>query len=104
MLIDGGIRRSYYDERKQRQVDYDVGERIIEPYLDFHGIRKLDMVVLTHPDIDHGGGLGYILQHFEVGRVLGISDTPLASQTHQRLHTIVKGKRHPVFVSVRWRD
>ncbi len=90
MLIDGGIRRSYYDERKRRQVDYDVGKRIIEPYLDFHGIRKLDMVVLTHPDIDHGGGLGYILQHFKVARVLGISDIPLASQTHQRLHEIVK--------------
>ena len=95
MLIDGGIRRSYYDERKQRQVDYDVGERIIEPYLDCHGIRKLDMVVLTHPDIDHGGGLGYILQHFKVARVLGISDTPLASQTHRRLHAIVKAHNIP---------
>ena len=95
MLVDGGIRRSYYDERKRRQVDYDVGKRIIEPYLDFHGIRKLDMVVLTHPDIDHGGGLGYIFQHFKVARVLGISDTPLASQTHQRLHEIVKMRNIP---------
>ena len=95
MLIDGGIRRSYYDEQKQRQVDYDVGKRIIEPYLDFHGIRKLDMVVLTHPDIDHGGGLGYILQNFEVGRVLGIADMPLNSQTHQRLHTIVEANNIP---------
>ena len=90
MLVDGGIRRSYYDEQKRRQVDYDVGKRIIEPYLDFHGIRELDMVVLTHPDIDHGGGLGYILRHFKVARVLGISDIPLTSQTHQRLHEIVK--------------
>ena len=90
MLIDGGSRRSYYDERKRRQVDYDVGKRIIEPYLDFHGIRKLDMVVLTHPDIDHGGGLEYILQRFKVASVLGISDTPFASQMHMRLHAIVK--------------
>ena len=95
MLIDGGIRRSYYDERNQRQVDYDVGKRIIEPYLDFHGIRELDRVVLTHPDIDHGGGLGYILQHFKVASVLGISDAPLASQTHKRLHAIVKARDIP---------
>ena len=95
MLVDGGIQRSYYDEKKQRLVDYDVGERIIEPYLDFRGIRKLDMVVLTHPDIDHGGGLAYILQNFEIGRVLGISDLPIDSQTHRRLRTIVKAEDIP---------
>ena len=37
LLIDGGIQRTYYDDKKQRQVDYDVGKRIIEPYLDFRG-------------------------------------------------------------------
>ena len=95
MLVDGGIQRSYYDEKKQRLVDYDVGKRIIEPYLDFRGIRRLDMVVLTHPDIDHGGGLVYILQNFEVGRVLGISDLPIDSQTHRRIRAIVKADGIP---------
>lgn len=95
ILIDGGVRRNYYDEQKQRRVNYDIGERVIEPYLDFHGIRKLDMVVLTHPDVDHGGGLGYILQNFSVGRVVGISDTSLYSQTHRRLYNIVKARNIP---------
>lgn len=95
LLIDGGIQRSYYDKQKRKRVEYDVGERIIEPYLDFHGIRELDMVVLTHPDLDHGGGLGYILQNFKVGQVLGISDMPLDSQTHRRLHAIVKARNIP---------
>ena len=95
LLIDGGIQRTYYDDKKQRQVDYDVGKRVIEPYLDFRGIRRLDMVVLTHPDLDHGGGLGHILRNFEVGRVLGISDMPLNSQTHQQLHAIVKANDIP---------
>ena len=95
MLVDGGVRRSYYDEKKQRRVDYDVGKRVIEPYFDFHGIRKLDLVVLTHPDIDHGGGLGYILENFEVGRVIGISEMQLDSQTHRQLHAIVKANDIP---------
>ena len=95
LLIDGGIQRTYYDDKKQRQVDYDVGKRIIEPYLDFRGVRRLDMVVLTHPDLDHGGGLGHILRNFEVGRVLGISDMPLNSQTHQQLHAIVRANDIP---------
>ena len=95
MLIDGGIRRTYYDEQKQEMTDYDVGERIIEPYLDYHGIRKLDMVVLTHPDLDHGGGLGYILENFEVSRVLGISEMPLDSQTNRRLRAIAEARDIP---------
>ncbi len=95
MLIDGGIQRSYYDEKRQREVEYDVGERIIEPYLDAHGIRKLDLVVLTHPDIDHGGGLAYVLQNFKVKRILGIPDMQLESQTHQRLRSIAKAQGIP---------
>ena len=95
MLIDGGIQRTYYDKKKRKHVEYDVGERVIAPYLDFHGIRELDMVVLTHVDLDHGGGLGYILQNFKVGHVLGISDMPLDSETHRRLHAIVKARNIP---------
>lgn len=95
ILIDGGIQRSYYNKKQGKRVEYDVGERIIEPYLDFHGIRELDMVILTHPDLDHGGGLAYILQNFKVGRVLGISEMPLDSQTHRRLHAIVKARNIP---------
>ena len=95
MLIDGGIQRSYYDEKRQREVQYDVGERIIEPYLDAHGIRKLDLVMLTHPDIDHGGGLAYILQNFKVKRILGILYMELDSQIHQRLRSIAKAQGIP---------
>ncbi|MDE0634284.1 MAG: DNA internalization-related competence protein ComEC/Rec2 [Candidatus Poribacteria bacterium] len=95
MLIDGGIQHSYYDEKRERKVEYDVGERIIEPYLDAHGIRKLDLVMLTHPDIDHGGGLAYILQNFKVKHLLGIPDRKLDSQIHQRLRSIAKTQDTP---------
>ena len=95
MLIDGGIQRSYYDEKRQKQVDYDVGERIIEPFLNANDIRELDLVVLSHPDLDHGGGLGYILQNYKVKRVIGIADIQLDSQTHRRLRSIVTERGIP---------
>ena len=95
ILIDGGIQHAYFDVQKQRQVDYDVGERIIEPYLDANSIRQLDLVVLTHPDLDHGGGLGHILQNYKVEHILGIADMALDSQTHQRLRTIAKVREIP---------
>ncbi len=95
MLIDGGIQHTYYDEKKQRAVDYDVGKRIIEPYFDSNGIRGIDLVVLTHPDLDHGGGLAYILQNFKVKQLIGIPDMDLDSQTHQRLRNIAKKHNIP---------
>ena len=104
MLIDGGIQRTYYDKKKRKRVEYDVGERVIAPYLDFHGIRELDMVVLTHVDLDHGGGLGYILQNFKVGHVLGISDMPLDSEDAPPLTCHCHGTEHPVFLSLCRRD
>ena len=95
VLIDGGIRRRYYDERKEGWVEYDMGKRVIEPYLDYRGIREIDMVVLTHPDLDHGGGLGYILENFRVGEVIGVSDMPLESPVHRRLHALVNMRNIP---------
>jgi competence protein ComEC len=40
------------------------------PYLEQRGIRRLDAVVITHPDGDHLGGLPSILKEVTVERVL----------------------------------
>ena len=92
MLVDGGVQRSYYDEKKDRQVEYDMGERVVAPYLDVNGIRELELVVMSHQDIDHGGGLAHILENFEVKRILGISEAEEAnySQTIQELRAIAE--------------
>ena len=90
MLVDGGIQRSYYNERKKRQVDYDAGERIVAPYLDMNGVRELELVVLSHQDIDHGGGLAHILKNFEVKSVLGIAKKANYSTTIKGLRKIAQ--------------
>ncbi|MCG9128926.1 ComEC/Rec2 family competence protein [Candidatus Poribacteria bacterium] len=102
MLVDGGIQHAYYDEKKKRKVDYDVGKRIIEPYLDSENIRNIDMVMLTHPDLDHGGGLGYILQNYQVGQLVGIPDMELDSTTHNRLRNIAISQKTTLLLSVCW--
>jgi competence protein ComEC len=56
MLIDGG---GYTNNQF-----FDVGERVIAPFLRHRKIMQIDTLVLSHPSSDHMNGLVYILGHF----------------------------------------
>ena len=45
---------------------FDAGARIIVPYLMEKRISSLDMLLLTHEDLDHVGGAGYLLANIPV--------------------------------------
>jgi competence protein ComEC len=49
---------------------YDAGRARVVPYLLSRGVRRLDVLVLTHPDADHIGGAGAVLEAFDVGVVV----------------------------------
>ena len=57
ILVDGGV--AY--ER------WDIGRMVVAPYLWDQGIRRIDHVIATHPQLDHVGGLPWIIKRFEVG-------------------------------------
>jgi competence protein ComEC len=59
ILVDGG----------GLSTTFDVGERVIAPFLLRRKILTVDSVVLTHPDFDHYGGLSYIIDRFGVKEV-----------------------------------
>jgi len=54
MVIDGG---SSYG-------GFDAGERIVAPYLWSQKIMHVDYIALSHPDLDHFGGLDFIAMNF----------------------------------------
>ncbi|HWJ41504.1 MAG TPA: DNA internalization-related competence protein ComEC/Rec2, partial [Candidatus Limnocylindrales bacterium] len=54
MLIDGG--GSYGG--------FDAGERIVASYLWSQKIMRVDYIALSHPDLDHFGGLDFIAMNF----------------------------------------
>lgn len=56
-VIDGG---AAYER-------FDMGRGVLAPFLWNRGIRRLDHVVGTHPQLDHVGGLTWVLGHFTVG-------------------------------------
>src|SRR5208283_5404176 len=43
---------------------FDAGERIVAPYLWSQKIMRVDYLALSHPDLDHFGGLDFIAMNF----------------------------------------
>ncbi len=44
----------------------DIGTRVISPFLRYKGIKTIDAVVISHPDIDHTNGLLEVLDNCKV--------------------------------------
>ena len=68
MLIDGGGL-----EGSERiggyQSGMDVGEDVVSPYLWSRGIKRIDVVALTHAHHDHLDGLHSVIENFRVGEL-----------------------------------
>ena len=59
----------------------DVGEEVVSPYLWSRGIKRLDVVAVTHADHDHLDGLNAVLANFQVGALwMGRDDSRPAVQ------------------------
>jgi competence protein ComEC len=52
LLFDTGVRRS---------AENDEGQRTVLPFLRASGVRKLDVLVVSHGDLDHAGGARSVL-------------------------------------------
>jgi len=74
MVIDGG--GSYGG--------FDAGERIVAPYLWSQKIMHVDYIALSHPDLDHFGGLDFIAMNF-APRAFWTTGVPSVDVTYARL-------------------
>jgi len=46
--------------------NYDMGESVVAPFLRSIGAKKIDMLVISHPDNDHVGGAKALFHYFQV--------------------------------------
>ena len=65
VLIDGG---ATYER-------FDMGRGVVAPFLWNRGIHAIDQVIGTHPQLDHVGGLAWVVRHFIVKRYWGSGET-----------------------------
>jgi competence protein ComEC len=83
MLVDGG---GLHEDR------IDIGKSVIAPFLWNKKIKKIDYLVLTHPDPDHLKGLNFIASHFSIGHFWD-NGFQGDSESYIRLHeTLLKKK------------
>ncbi|HSM07644.1 MAG TPA: ComEC/Rec2 family competence protein [Gemmatimonadota bacterium] len=54
--------------------EWNAGRSIVLPFLRRHGARRVELGILSHPDLDHLGGLRGLLPEIHVERVLDTGD------------------------------
>jgi len=93
MLIDGGGQPGSEWVGGQRS-GLDVGEQVVSPYLWSRGIKRLDVIALTHAHHDHLDGLHSVMQNFRVGELWIGRD----EETHAFENLLKEAREHGVRV------
>ena len=67
LLVDGG----------PRSPAWDAGARVIVPFLRAKGHRRVDTMIVSHPHLDHYGGLSAVVESVDVGEIVssGVTST-----------------------------
>ena len=86
ILIDGGGSSTY-----------DVGKNTLLPYLLDRKIKQIDYVIISHFDLDHVGGILYLLKEIKVDNVI-ISKQFEESENYNSFLEIVKEKNLKVHI------
>ena len=60
-----------YDTGANLSPEFNIGSAVIAPFLHQLGIERVDLVVISHADNDHAGGLSGLLENMEVGAITG---------------------------------
>ncbi|MFD0692870.1 DNA internalization-related competence protein ComEC/Rec2 [Paenibacillus sp. GCM10027628] len=73
ILIDGGGTLTFEkrgEEWKRRKDPYEIGRKMLVPLLKKRGVHAIDLLVLTHEDSDHSGGLQAVVEQVPVKQFL----------------------------------
>lgn len=86
ILIDGGGSSS----------EFDVGKNTLVPYILDRGFPQIDIIIISHFDQDHVGGIMTVLQELKVKKVY-ISKQVEKSENYEKFLDIVSNKKIKVY-------
>jgi len=81
LLVDGG---GFGGGPRQAPQEFDIGDQVVSQALWARGIRRLDVVALSHAHSDHMGGLPAVLNNFHP-RELWVGNNPPVAPYHALL-------------------
>jgi competence protein ComEC len=81
MVIDGG---GFASE------DFDSGAALLAPFLWGRKIGRVDTLVLSHPQLDHYGGLAYLVEHFSPRELWFNGDTAKSERFARLQHALTR--------------
>lgn len=87
MLIDGGGTLTFRkpgEEWKERKDPYEVGRKLLVPLLKQRGVDRIDLLVVSHQDQDHMGGLQAVVEQIPVRKML-MNGTWKGNETSRKL-------------------
>lgn len=94
-VIDCGQADSILLHSEDYNILVDAGEQkaatSIKKALDNFGVKKIDLLVATHPHADHIGGMQKIVEDYEIDTVM-MYPTDHSTQTYQNLLLAIKNK------------
>jgi competence protein ComEC len=70
LLIDVGPVEVVHGPGGETSKGFDAGSRIVLPKLRKLGVRSIDLIILTHPDSDHVGGLRSVFKRYPNAEVI----------------------------------
>ncbi|GAA3407552.1 DNA internalization-related competence protein ComEC/Rec2 [Paenibacillus hodogayensis] len=94
MLIDGGGTLSFRkpgEEWKERKDPYEVGRKLLVPLLKQRGVHRIDVLVFSHQDQDHIGGLQAVVEQIPV-RTIVMNGTWKGSASTRKLFETAMSK------------
>lgn len=74
VLVQTKNKSLLYDTGAKFSERFDMGQRVVVPYLNYTGIQVLDLLMLSHGDNDHAGGADSVLQMLDVQQLLAESE------------------------------
>jgi competence protein ComEC len=74
---------------------WDVGHQVVVSALARQGIRNLDAIIISHPDLDHIGGVEPVMEEMQV-KWLGVSQPTYPAEEYRELERIRTSQGIPV--------
>jgi len=63
-----------YDTGAKFSENFDMGEKVVIPYLNYIGLNQLNILMISHGDNDHAGGVESVLNNINTEKVIAESD------------------------------